>query len=97
MYLIFQCETIEQSNQMGWLLVIIFAILFVISLVVGAYILYSKNNQIEYLKSLIPVQELQKLEKAPLSRGFALHVGLNFQIKQELSVLNVVHLLNNFF
>ena len=75
MYLIFQCETIEQSNQMGWLLVIVLSVVLVISLVVGAYIIYSKNKQIEYLKSLIPVQEQQKLEKTSLSKGICPSCG----------------------
>lgn len=69
MFIIFQYEALRQSNQLGWLLVIVLSVALAIVMVVLAYILYSKGRQIEYLKSLIPLQEQQKLDKIPLNKG----------------------------
>ncbi len=69
MFLIFQFEDILQSNQLGWFLVILLSVVLALVIVILVYILYSKGRQIEYLKSLIPLQKQQKLDKTQIEKG----------------------------
>ena len=79
--MIFQygCEDIMQSNQLGWLLTIVFCVALAIVICVLAYIYRSKTREIEYLKTLIPASEQLKIVKTP--KGICPSCGSKFQDK----------------